>query len=420
MGILLVTKDVSGAKELATERAYWLAWSHIKGVGPVTVKHLWEHFGSLAVAWQASAADLLAVDGIGLLIAENIVTLRRKLNPAELLAQHEKANQSFWTPADADYPALLFAINDPPPVLYYRGKLRLNDRPNVLTVGIVGTRKPSSYGQRWTQRLSARLTRQGAIIISGLAAGIDTAAHSSCLTQQGHTVAVLGTGVDRIYPAQNRALYEQIVSTGLLVSEYPDGTGPDKTHFPQRNRIIAGLSRAILVTEAPARSGALITSRLANDYCREVYALPCGLDNVQGEGCLNLIGQGAQMILGEQPLVDALSAIPPVEVLLPGRNASLGFGERSEIESEIDSAQIELVINGADLSVNPTESVTPEPPDLSPLLAQVLKAVTVEPVVLDQIVQLAQMETGQVLGALVQLELLELVRQLPGMQYQRG
>lgn len=401
---------------MATERAYWLAWSRIKGVGPVTVKHLWEHFGSLAAAWQAPAGELLAVDGIGLLIVDRIVALRQKMNPAALLVQHEKANQSFWTPADADYPALLFAINDPPPVLYYRGKLRLNDVPNALTVGIVGTRRPSTYGQRWTQRLSSGLTRQGAMIISGLAAGIDTAAHSSCLTQQGLTVAVLGTGVDQVYPAQNRSLYEQIISTGLVVSEYPDGTGPDRSHFPQRNRIIAGLSRAILVTEAPARSGALITSRLANDYCREVYALPCGLDNVQGEGCLNLIGQGAQMILGESQLVEALGEIPPVAVILPGRASSLAFGEPVE---NSDSKPVEPIMSELE-SAEAIEPVTPEPPDLSPVLKQVLSAVSVDPVLLDYIVQSAQIETGQVLGALVHLELLGLVTQLPGMQYQRG
>ncbi|MEL6815232.1 MAG: DNA-processing protein DprA [Cyanobacteria bacterium J06598_3] len=305
---------------MRAERAYWLAWSRIKDVGPVTIKRLWEHFGSLALAWRASAGELLEVDGIGLLSAEKIVALRPKLeDPEKLLVQHEQENVAFWTPADPDYPALLFAINDPPPLLYYRGKLRLNDVPNALTVGMVGTRRPSAYGKRWTQRLSTHLTRQGALIVSGLAAGIDTEAHTSCLHSQGLTVAVLGTGVDVVYPKQNQGLYNQIVSAGLVVSEYPDGTLPDRAHFPQRNRIIAGLSRAILVTEAPARSGALITSRLANEYCREVYALPCSLDNVQGEGCLRAIEQGAQMILGEQVLAEALAMLPPMAVPFPGQ-----------------------------------------------------------------------------------------------------
>ncbi|MEL6881985.1 MAG: DNA-processing protein DprA, partial [Cyanobacteria bacterium J06607_10] len=299
---------------MATERAYWLAWSRLHQVGPVTIKRLWEQFGSLAKAWKMPAGDLLTVDGIGLLSAESIVTQRRKINPEALLEKHVQENESFWTPADPDYPALLFAINDPPPVLYYRGKLRLNDDPNVLSVGIVGTRRPSTYGKRWTQRLSGELTRQGAVIVSGLAAGIDTEAHTSCLSRQGLTVAVMGTGVDVVYPYRNTNLHKRIVESGLVLSEYPDGTGPDKAHFPRRNRIIAGLSRAILVAEAPARSGALITARLANDYCREVYALPCGLDNEQGEGCLRLIAQGAQVVISESMLIESLEALPPVDV----------------------------------------------------------------------------------------------------------
>ena len=412
------------ATSLATERAYWLAWSRLKDVGPVTIKRLWEHFGSLAQAWAAAAGDLLSVDGIGLLIAEQIVAQRPKLKPAEMLAEHEQENRAFWTPADPDYPALLFAINDPPPLLYYRGTLRLNDAPNLLSVGIVGTRGPSMYGKRWTQRLSNRLAREGAVIVSGLAQGIDTAAHTSCLSVKGLTVAVLGTGVDVVYPARNRELYEQIVETGLVVSEYPDGTGPDRTHFPQRNRIIAGLSRAILVTEAPARSGALITSRLANDYCREVYALPCALEQAQGEGCLNLINQGAQMILGEQSLVDALRVIPAVEFVFPGQLPDQLPGQL--LAQLPDRPQESPLDEQPCLGERRREPILAKPAaivptsELSPLLAQVLKAVSIEPVLLDNIVQLAQIETGQVLGALLQLEILGLVIQLPGMQYQRA
>lgn len=411
---------------MATERAYWLAWSQIKGVGPVTLKHLWEHFGLLEAAWQASPEALLAVDGIGLLSADKIVTQRRQLNPERLLTEHEQKNQAFWTPADTDYPALLFAINDPPPVLYYQGRLRLNEL-TALSIGIVGTRRPSSYGRRWTQRLSRRLAQEGALVVSGLAAGIDTIAHESCLKQQGLTVAVLGTGVDVFYPAQNRRLQSEIAEKGLVISEYPDGTGPDKTHFPQRNRIIAGLSRALLVTEAPIRSGSLITSRLANDYCREVYALPSGLDNVQGAGNLNLIAQGAQLILGEQSLIDALAELPSVNGVLPeGKLAhaiqptAVNAPTVSPVSKDaIDEADInEADVNSAmiDLASMAVTSV----PDLSPMLSQVLSAVSIEPMILDRIVQLAQLDTGQVLGALVQLELLGLVTQLPGMRYQRG
>lgn len=405
MGTLDLDGDGVAVVVVATERAYWLAWSQIKHVGPVTIKRLWEHFGSLGAAWVASAGDLLAVDGVGLLIAERVVGQRSQINPDDLLKKHEQENQSFWTPADADYPALLFAINDPPPVLYYRGQLRLNDPKFALSVGIVGTRRPSNYGKKWTQRLSRQLTMQAGLIVSGLAAGIDTAAHQSCLEQDGFTVAVMGTGVDQIYPRQNKALYERIMATGLIVSEYPDGTGPDKTHFPQRNRIIAGLSRAVLVTEAPARSGALITARLANEYCREVYALPCSLDNVQGEGCLRLINQGAQVILGSQMLVDALAELPALDhEIVPSIDAKTARTDGDFVEAAVDEEAVEQMAM----------------PELSPMLSQILNAVPLEPTLLDNIVQSVQAETGPVLAALMQLELSGLVIQLPGAQYQRA
>jgi len=401
---------------LATERAYWLAWSKVKQVGPVAIKRLWEHFGSLAVAWRASAGDLLAVDGIGLLIAERIAAQRPQLNPEALLAQHEKENKAFWTPADADYPALLFAINDPPPVLYYHGDLRLNNLGR-LSVGIVGTRSPSAYGKRWTHSLAARLAQEGAVIVSGLAQGIDTYSHESCLQAGGLTVAVVGTGVDRVYPAQNVGLHRQIVEQGLVLSEYPDGTGPDRKHFPQRNRIIAGLSRATLVMEAPVKSGALITARLANDYCREVYALPCSLDNEKGLGCLQVISQGAQMILGKQALVDALAALPPVNVVRP----ALADGNRGW-DGEDDAILPERALADALSLPEKLTPLQPVPvPELSPLLKKVLDAVSIEPVPLDQIVPLAQTNVGEVLGALTQLEILGLVAQVAGgTQYQRA
>ena len=400
---------------MATERAYWLAWSKIKNVGPVAIKRLWEHFGSLAEAWQAPANKLVEVDGIGLLIADKITVQRPKLNPIDLLAQHEKENQSFWTPADPDYPALLFAINDPPPVLYYRGNLRLNDL-NRLTVGIVGTRSPSSYGKRWTRKLSGHLTQEGAVIISGLALGIDTDAHTSCLQQRGSTVAVVGTGVDQVYPQHNVELHRKIVETGLVISEYTDGTGPDRKHFPQRNRIIAGLSRAILVTEAPAKSGALITARLANEYCREVYALPCSLDNQTGSGCLKIISQGAQMILGAQELIQALEEIPPVSLVTPAQ---------THIPAEREANAVEQLEAFAETKTRTSETLNPDisstSHDLSPLLIKVLNAVPVEPMALDQIVPNTHASVGDVLSALIQLEILGLVTQLPGSsQYQRA
>jgi DNA processing protein len=365
---------------LANERAYWLAWSRLKGVGPVLLKRIYEHFGSLAVAWAAPAEALQPVDGLGPGLVSAIVQQRSHLHPQKLLAEHEAQCPAFWTPADAAYPPLLLAIADPPPLLYYRGRPELlADLERGVAVGIVGTRSPSDYGKRWTRRLTRSLVKSGVVIVSGLAEGVDREAHLSALEADGSTIAVLGTGVDVIYPWSNRALYERMAQQGLLLSEYPDGTGPDRPHFPRRNRIIAGLSRAVLVTEAPLRSGALITARLANDYGRDVYVLPGTLDNPRCLGCLGLINEGAHLILSEETLLQGLGTLPAV--------------------------------GGA--------AIMAPPSNLDPLLLQVLQAITLEPIKVDHLAQQVPIPPGNLLSALVQLELLGLVAQLPGALYRR-
>jgi DNA processing protein len=366
------------------ERAYWLAWSQIKGIGPVLLKRIYEQFGSLSVPWSASAAALQQVDGLGEGLAVKVQAQRLGIDPEALLAAHEKTSPLFWTPADAGYPALLLAIADPPPLLYYRG------RPEVMAaldqgvaVGVVGTRSPSEYGKNWTRKLTRKLSQNQVIIVSGLAEGIDREAHYSALAASGLTIAVLGTGVDVIYPWSNRDLYSQIAQQGLLVSEHANGTPPDRAHFPRRNRIIAGLCRALLVTEAPARSGALISARLANDYGREVYSVPSHLDNPHGLGCLTLLNEGAHLVLDEETVLKGLGALPGLD--------------RPAI----------------------TAASSPVPLDLEPPLQQVLAAVTAEPISLDRLAQDAAIATGALLAGLVQLELLGLIEQLPGSQYRR-
>lgn len=344
-------------------------------MGPTLQKRLAQHFGSLESAWAAAPDALLAVEGIGLKLAWAIAEHRPKIDPDAI---HAGPGQ-FITPADADYPNLLYEITDPPPVLYYQGQVELltacQQRP---AVGIVGTRSPSEYGKRWTRRLTQTLCRAGFPIVSGLADGIDRVAHESCLEANGDTVAVLGTGVDIVYPYRNRELHRAIARAGVLVSEHPPGTQPEKMHFPRRNRIIAGLSRATLVTEAPRKSGALITAKLANDYGRDVFALPGSLDNPRCHGCLDILSQGAQMILREDTLVEALGAIP----------------------------------------IEPARRAAPQPgPDLAPPLSTVLQAVTLESRSLDAIVhQVSDLSTGDILSALTQLELMGLISSTPGTQ----
>ncbi len=368
------------------ESAYWLAWSQVAGVGPVLLRRVQQQFGTLAEAWRVPTAALREVEGFGEKLIEAVAKTRSQLHPERFLESHSRNNPQFWTPADADYPRLLREIPSPPAVLYYRGRVDLPENQGIKPMAsIVGTRDPSEYGRRWTRKISAALAQHGFTVVSGMAAGIDAEAHRACLEAGGRTLAVLGTGVDVVYPRRNQALYEQILEQGLVLSEYPAGTQPNRPHFPQRNRIVAALSRAVLVMEAPHKSGALITAYQANDFGKDVYALPGSLDNPNSIGCLGLLSRGAQLILSESHLLEMLGTIPQLDA-------------------------------GEQLSLFAPSQL---PPDLKPELAQVLQILPSEPTSFDTIVQQAGLAAAAVSSALIQLELQGLVSQLPGMHYRR-
>jgi DNA processing protein len=370
------------------ERAYWLAWSQISGVGPVLLKRLQQHFGILSEAWIAPAKAIAEVDGFGPRLVDAVGEARSRLNPQQLFEQHLQNNSHFWTPADPDYPRLLLEIPSPPPVLYYRGKVDLLENQGITPlIGIVGTRFPTNHGRRWTHNISTALAQHGFTVVSGMAAGIDGEAHRACLEAGGRTLAVLGTGVDIIYPSSHQKLYEQIQQQGLVLSEYPAGTKPERGNFPPRNRIIAGLARAVLVMEAPEKSGSLITAKYATEFDRDVYSLPNSPDVEQAKGCLRLIHRGAEMIVEEEELLEVLGAIP-----------KLDLGKQQ-------------------LPMESTERATV--PDLTPELQKLLDAIASEPTLFDSIVQKTGFAAGQVSGWLLQLELLGLISQLPGLRYQK-
>lgn len=379
------------------ERAYWLAWSQINGIGPILLQRLQQHFDTLAEAWTAKAGDLAQVEGFGKQIVETTLQARETINPEEFIQKHLIKNPSFWTPADSDYPRLLLEIPCPPPVLYYRGNVDRKENQGITpTVAIVGTRSPSEYGRRWTRKISTALAKSGFTVVSGLANGIDTEAHTGCLEAGGRTFAVMGTGVDIVYPKQNERLCDRILQQGLAISEYPAGTQPNKTNFPRRNRIIAGLSRATIVIEAPHKSGALITAYQANDFGRDVYVLTGRLDDERSFGCLELLSKGAHPILpssdrllSEERLLEMLGAMPKLDT----------------------AEQLSL------FPPNPT--VEKQVPSLEPELAKVLSAIASGPNSFDVIVEVSGLAAGTVSSRLLQLELLGLVSQLPGMRYQR-
>jgi DNA processing protein len=371
------------------ERIYWLAWSQIRGVGPVLIKRIQQHFGSLAQAWRNPINDLWKIDGIGGKLGNIIQQERGQIVPEQLFLEHSQKNPHFWTPADFQYPRLLLEIPSPPAVLYYQGQVEAKENEGVTPlIGIVGTREPTEHGRRWTQQISATLAKHGFTVVSGLATGIDSYAHRGCLDGRGRTIAVLGTGVDVVYPAHNRQLYEEIQTRGLLLSEYPAGTTAARRNFPARNRIIAGLCRAILVMEAPEKSGALITARYANEFGRDVYSLPNSPDNVKARGCLRLIHKGAEVIITEHELLSMLGAIPELD-----RPQQLSMFE---------------------------QPATPVTPKLEPPLATVFAAIASSPTSFDAIVQQSGLSGPEVSGILLQLELDGLVSQLPGMHYQKS
>ncbi len=362
------------------ERAYWLAWSQISGIGAVSLKKIYQHFGSLQTAWTASAIAFADIDGLGSKAANAIQKERLKFVPEQLLAQHLQQNPQFWTPADSAYPRLLLETPSPPALLYYLGRVELaENQGSTPTIGIVGTRNPTEYGRRWTKKITQALVGHGFGIVSGMAAGIDAVAHQSCLEAKGRTIAVLGTGVDKVYPYSNRGLYQQLKTQGLLVSEYPATTPPARSHFPARNRIIAGLCRAVLIVEAPQRSGALITARFANDFGRDVYVLPGSLDNVQSLGCLALLNSGAHVVLGIEHLLEMLGTMPCLDRI---------------------------------------PSATQPVPNLRPELENIYSLIDRDAISLDTIVQKTGRDTSEILVALSELELMDLVAQLPGMRYQ--
>jgi DNA processing protein len=375
------------------ERSYWLAWRELNGIGAVLLHRLWQRFGSVEAAWNASSSELQQVEGIGKQRAEKIVADRLSLNPEKILATYQQYNPDFITPSDSEYPKILTTTPDAPTILHYRGDITLLQTLETQRgIAIVGTRKAGKYGSTWAQRYSQILTQENFIIVSGLAEGIDTIAHEACLAAGGKTIAVLGNGVDQVYPLSNRQLYDQIEKSGLILSEYPAGTKPDRKHFPARNRIVAGLCEATLVMEGGMDSGALITANLANDYGREVYALAGNLDSPQSEGCIHLISQGAHILPKPEKFLELMEVLPRIHVTEP------------EVEALVQTLE---------------EKITPVLPTLESSLQILLQSIILlnNNAPLDLMIAQTKMSAGEVSSGLLQLELMGLVVQNPGMRY---
>ena len=293
-------------EENSTDIEKWLRLIRADNIGPTTFGKLIKHFGSVDRALGASVSELSKIDGIGYKSAEQIARTRNKFDTEAELESAEKLGVWIISLDDERYPPVLKRIYDPPVVLYIKGSLSSSDN---LAIAIVGTRRCSLYGQEQSSRLAHLLSSAGFTICSGMARGIDTAAHQGALSAGGRTIAVQGCGLAKVFPPENKKLFELIAESGACISELPLQYEPLSENFPPRNRIIAGLSLGTIVIEAGLYSGALITARAALDNNREVMAVPGKIDSPLSEGAHQLIKQGAKLIESVEDVMEALGYI---------------------------------------------------------------------------------------------------------------
>jgi len=371
-----------------------LRWSLVDGVGPITFERLVRQFGSAADALGASVAQLEGVQGIGATTAERIARQRDAVDCEAEVSAAAQHGVRITCAADADYPEGLRRIPDPPIVLYVKGELRPTD---AVAVAIVGTRRCSIYGSEQARRFGELLAQAGFPGVSGLARGIDAFAHHGAVDAGGRSLAVLGNGLTEIYPPENATLAEKLLGAGALVTELPMSASVQRENFPSRNRIIAGVSLGTLVIEAPRRSGALITARLATEYNREVFALPGRVQEATSQGTNELIRDGAAKLVTD--LEDILNELGEV-----GYRLKVGPAAAAPAEA-----------GGGGLG-----RPRPAAAQLTLVEARVLEVVPSEPVLQDAVIRAADLPAGDVLAALTMLELKGLVKRLPGQLVVRG
>jgi DNA processing protein len=283
------------------EAAYWLAISRVRYIGPARIDRLQQRFGSLAAAWSASRDELAtALDPKPL---AELLDARERIEPLRERERLQARGITTIHPGHPGYPRLLAEISGRPSVLYVRGALTAADENPVA---IVGTRRATPYGRAAAERIAADLAHAGVTVVSGLARGVDAVAHRAALEAGGRTIAVLGSGVDVIYPPEHRRLAEQILESGAILSELPPGAKPDAQNFPARNRIVSGMCPGVVVIEAAARSGALITAGFAADQGREVFVIPGSVFAQTSEGTNGLLRDGARIVRDGNDVLDDL------------------------------------------------------------------------------------------------------------------
>ena len=369
---------------------FWLGLTKLEGLGVRGAHRLVEHFGSAQGAYMASLTELESC-GIPARVAQAIFAQAGLQDATRDLETSAQAGCQVVAYSSDDYPALLKQTPDPALVLYIRGDVKLLSQH---AVGIVGTRRPTVYGSQVAQRLARDLAQRQLVIVSGLARGIDSAAHRGTLEAGGKTVAVLGSGIDVIYPRENKRLAEQIAESGALISEFPPGTSPSPENFPIRNRTISGLSLGVIVVEAAEYSGSLITARLAVEQNREVFAVPGNITSPQSFGPNHLIKQGAKLVDEWMDVVEEFPAEIRMQ-LLPAAEASEESAAGKQVASLFE------------------QSFTPD----QKAVFEVLRADAA--LFVDDILSAAAISQPRVMTALLELEMAGVIRQLPGKNFIR-
>lgn len=353
-----------------------LAMSLITGIGPHLQATLLEHFGSATSVLQQTLESLLSVNGVGPKVASQILSGSHRNKADEMLLKCRELNVSLLQKGADSYPQNLAQVEDAPNILYARGLPKPEDD---LAIGIVGSRRCTAYGRRQAERLAGSLVRAGFTVVSGLARGIDGAAHRGALNAGGRTIAVMATGVKQIYPPEHADLALEIVNHGAVVSEFPLDQKPRPGLFPQRNRIISGLSLGVIVIEATRNSGALYTARHAMEQGRDVFAIPGNVDSLASEGCHDLIRDGVTLI---RNVDDVLQDLGPLAKPAVTKDATVIHDPR-------------------EVSLNPQEK-------------EILGHVGSSPVSVDEVIRATQLDMSRVLSTLTVLEMKRFIRRLPG------
>jgi DNA processing protein len=338
------------------QTAYWVGISRVPGVGPARTRLLLDYFGSAEDAWLAPSTSLAAA-GLDTKTIESFLDTRSTLDLHAEMQRVAAAGAQVLTWASNNYPERLKEVEGAPPVLYILGDLTPSD---AWAVAVVGTRRSTSYGREATARISAELAEAGVTVVSGLARGIDTIAHQSALDAGGRTIAVLGSGVDVLYPSENRNLARRIIEQGrgAILSEYPLGTEPEPMNFPPRNRIISGLSLGVLVVEADLKSGALITVTFALEQNRDVFAIPGPITSRMSEGTNGLLKQGAKCVTSAQDILEELDLRMVSEHVEAVRSLPDDPTERMLLEFLQDSSQhIDELTNRSGLPASTVSAV---------------------------------------------------------------